>query len=64
MNWHHQDSSMPPSMRCEYSCEKISTGDLNRSAMLKDLQEKAVNTPDKEERVKFVPGTVRGKVVS
>ena len=54
---------MPASDRCLYSCGKTSTGDLDRKAMLKDLQVKAVETPDKEEKVKFVPGTVRGKKV-
>eukprot|EP00095_Tigriopus_kingsejongensis_P010120 maker-scaffold75_size407189-snap-gene-0.12 protein:Tk10120 transcript:maker-scaffold75_size407189-snap-gene-0.12-mRNA-1 annotation:"tropomodulin-like isoform x2" len=55
------DSSMPPSMRCLYNCEKASTGHIDRSAMLKDLHDKAAQTPDVEENVEFVPGTIRGK---
>eukprot|EP00094_Tigriopus_californicus_P007527 TCALIF_07247-PA protein Name:"Similar to Tmod2 Tropomodulin-2 (Mus musculus)" AED:0.05 eAED:0.05 QI:154/0.83/0.85/1/1/1/7/232/412 len=55
------DSSMPPSMRCLYNCEKDATGDIDRSAMLRDLHEKAVKTPDIEDQVKFVPGLLRGK---
>lgn len=54
---------MPPSMRCLYNCEKDATGDIDRSAMLRDLQEKAAKTPDIEDQVKFVPGLLRGKKV-
>ena len=50
-------------MRCIYSCEKTATGALDRGAMLKDLQQKAADAPDKEEQVQFVPGTLRGKKV-
>ena len=32
--------------------------------MLTHLKEEAVAIPDKEERVKFVPGTIRGKQVN
>ena len=59
-----QDSSMPASMRCMYNCELETTGKLDRGAMLRDLQRQASNIPDKEERVKFVPGTIRGKKVN
>ena len=52
---------MPASDRCLYSCGKESTGDLDRGGLLRDLQTKAVETPDLEEKVKFIPGTVRGK---
>lgn len=55
---------MPPSMRCLYSCDKASTGTLDRRAMLDSLKETAMQTPDKEERVEFVPGVIRGKKVS
>ena len=53
---------MPASMRCVYNCEKEVTGEMNRNKMIKQLQEVALATPDKEEQVKFVPGTIRGKV--
>jgi len=55
------DSSLPPSMRCLYNCEKNITGEVDRDKMLTHLKEEAVAIPDKEERVEFVPGTIRGK---
>ena len=58
-----QDSSLPPSMRCLYNCEKNITGEVDRDKMLTHLKEEAVAIPDKEERVEFVPGTIRGKQV-
>ena len=50
-------------MRCLYTCEKKATGAVDRCAVLKALRQTAISTPDKEERVEFVPGTVRGKRV-
>ena len=50
-------------MRCIYKCEKKATGAVDRCAMLSALRQAAISTPDKEERVRFVPGTVRGKKV-
>ncbi|XP_071745225.1 tropomodulin-1 isoform X2 [Lepeophtheirus salmonis] len=47
------DSSMPPSMRCVYKCEKKGSSTMNRNAMLNQLKENALKTPDQEE--KFVP---------
>ena len=58
-----KDKSLPPSMRCLYTCEKKATGAVDRRAVLKALRQTAMSTPDKEERVEFVPGTVRGKRV-
>ena len=60
-----QDSSMPPYMRCAYRCDKEATvwkGDESREALAQGLKEQALSLPDKEEAVKWVPGTVRGKV--
>ena len=54
---------MPASMRCLYSCTKSSTGELDRPAMLAQIREEAAKVPDKKDRVKYVPGTVRGKKV-
>ena len=54
---------MPASMRCMYNCEKSATGELDRGKMLRTLQEDAVKIPDKEDKVQFVLGTVRGKKV-
>ena len=50
-------------MRCIYKCEKKATGAVDRCAVLSALRQAAVSTPDKEERVAFVPGTLRGKKV-
>ena len=51
-------------MRCLYSCEKNVTGEVDRDKMLTHLKEEAVAIPDKEEKVVFVPGTIRGKQVT
>ena len=40
------------------------TGEVDRDKMLTHLKEEAVAIPDKEERVEFVPGTIRGKQVT
>ena len=50
-------------MRCLYTCEKAATGAVDRYAVLQALRQAAISTPDREERVQFVPGTVRGKKV-
>ena len=50
-------------MRCLYTCKKKDTGAVDRCAVLCALREEAMATPDREERVKFVPGTKRGKKV-
>ena len=50
-------------MRCLYNCEKNVTGEVDRDKMLTHLKEEAVAIPDKEEKVLFVPGTIRGKQV-
>ena len=51
-------------MRCLYICEKTVTGEVDRDKMLTHLKEEAVAIPDMEERVEFVPGTIRGKQVT
>lgn len=59
------DSSMPPSMRCAYRCNKDPTewkGDENREMLQQGLKEQALALPDKEDKVKWEKGTVRGKV--
>ena len=55
------DPSMPPSMRCKYTCEKQSTGPLDKQKLLDFINEQALSEPDRPEAVPFVPGTVRGK---
>ena len=47
--------------RCTYHCEKAPTGPLNRGALLKYIYEQAKKTPDKQDYVPHVPGTIRGK---
>ena len=42
-------------------CEKEPTGELNRDSLINCINEIALNTPDKEEKVKFEPGVKRGK---
>merc|ERR1712211_233674 len=56
------DKHMPASVRTAYRCEKDPTGDLNRDSLINHINEIALNTPDKEENVKFEPGVKRGKV--
>merc|ERR1712114_13369 len=56
------DKHMPASVRTAYRCEKEATGELNRDSLINCINEIALNTPDKEERVKFEPGIKRGKV--
>ena len=50
-------------MRCLYTCEKNVTGEVDRDKMLTHLKEEAGAIPDQEEKVQFVPGTIRGKQV-
>jgi len=59
------DSSMPAFMRCAYRCDKEATiwkGDESREKLAQGLKDQAMAVPDKEEAVKWVPGTIRGKV--
>merc|ERR1711962_1858707 len=56
------DKHMPASVRTAYRCEKEATGELNRDSLINCINEIALNTPDKEEKVKFEAGVKRGKV--
>merc|ERR1712223_1154609 len=56
------DKHMPASVRTAYRCEKEPTGELNRDSLINSINEVALNTPDKEEKVKFEAGVKRGKV--
>merc|ERR1712168_334390 len=56
------DKHMPASVRTAYRCEKEPTGDLNRDSLINCINEIALNTPDKEKKVKFEAGVKRGKV--
>jgi len=55
------DSQIPPSLRCNYRCDKEATGPLNKKALLDFVTEQALNTPDIPDVVPHVPGTLRGK---
>lgn len=55
------DPHIPPSMRCNYKCEKEATGPLDRQKLLDFINDQALNTPDIPDHVPFVQGTVRGK---
>lgn len=56
------DKHMPASVRTAYRCEKEPTGELNRDSLINCINEIALNTPDKEEKVKYEAGVKRGKV--
>jgi hypothetical protein len=56
------DVHIPASVRTAYRCEKEPTGDLNRDSLIGHINDIAVNTPDKEDKVKFEAGVKRGKV--
>merc|ERR1712080_149955 len=47
------DKHMPASVRTAYRCEKEATGELNRDSLINCINEIALNTPDKEEKVKL-----------
>jgi len=56
------DKHVPASVRTAYRCEKPPTGELNRDSLINSINEIALNTPDKEEKVKYEAGVKRGKV--
>lgn len=55
------DSFLPPSQRCNYECEKESTGPLNRKKLIEHINKQALETPDIPELKPYIAGTVRGK---
>ena len=56
------DPQLPPALRCNYKCEKKDTGPFNKGALLKFIEEEALNTPDIPDIVPHVQGHKRGKV--
>ena len=64
----YRSEKNPFSLSCKcplillYRCEKDPTGELNRDSLINHINEVALNTPDKEEKVKFEAGMKRGKV--
>lgn len=55
------DSQIPPSLRCNYRCEKEPTGPLDRKKLQDFINEQALNEPDVPDVVPHVPGTMRGR---
>ena len=58
------DSSVPPDMRCTYTCTKSPTEVLDRPQLIHFLRENAFNAPIQEEIVPYIPGEKRGKPVN
>jgi len=56
------DKHVPACVRTAYRCEKPPTGDLDRDSLINHINEIALNTPDKDEKVKYEAGVKRGKV--
>jgi len=56
------DSNMPPSARCTYTCHKAPTGPLDRKKLIKYIHDEAKKTPDKLDYVPHIPGQIKGKV--
>ena len=59
-----QDSSVPPSLRCLYHCDKSPSNIVNRNHLIRFLRDNAMNAPIKEDIVPFTAGKKRGKTVS
>jgi len=55
------DPHIPPSMRCNYKCDKSPQAPLDKQKLQDFLNDQALNTPDIPDHVPFVPGTIRGK---
>lgn len=56
------DSNMPPSARCSYTCHKAPTGPLDRKKLMMYIHDQAKKTPDQMDYVPHVPGAKKGKV--
>ncbi|QQP34704.1 Tropomodulin, partial [Caligus rogercresseyi] len=56
------DRHLPASVRTAYHCKKDATGPLNRDSLINFINEEGINTPEKEEAVKYEKGLKRGKV--
>ena len=55
------DPSIPPSLRCNYRCEKEATSGFNKEALLDFIRDQALSEPDVPDVVPFVAGTTRGR---
>ena len=58
-----QDSSVPPSLRCLYHCDKKPSQRVNRPQLIQCLRDNALNAPIKQDVVPYIPGIKRGKPV-
>ncbi|CAB4058337.1 TMOD [Lepeophtheirus salmonis] len=56
------DKHLPASVRTAYHCKKQATGPLNRDSLITFINDEGINTPEKEEAVKYEAGVKRGKV--
>lgn len=55
------DPQIPPSLRCNYKCDKQPSGGFNKNALLDFIRDQALNEPDIPDIVPHVPGTIRGR---
>jgi len=55
------DPQIPPSLRCNYKCDKVATGAFDKNALLDFIRDQALNEPDVPDVVPYVPGTIRGR---
>ena len=59
-----QDSSVPPSLRCLYHCDKKPSKTLSHSNLVQFLRQQSLEDPNREEIVPYVAGQKRGKPVN
>ena len=55
------DPNIPPSLRCNYKCEKPPSAGFDKNALLDFIRDQALNEPDVPDVVPYVPGTIRGR---
>lgn len=55
------DPHIPPSLRCNYKCDKTPQAPLDKQKLQDFLNDQALSIPDIQDPVPYVSGTVRGK---
>lgn len=56
------DPNIPPSLRCNYKCDKpASSGPFNKQALTDFIRDQALNEPDVPDVVPYISGTLRGR---
>lgn len=55
------DPQIPPSLRCNYRCDKAPSKGFDKNALLEFIKVQALNEPDVPDVVPHVPGTIRGR---